>query len=188
MPTYRSISIKLHSQFDIEPFPEYIPRSRDYYIARGIPTPAETPLFDDEANSTCSVYVPVFANSQFWLSYAVHPPVPEDQYFLFKLYINGAHIISWSTDKDDKWKGKTMFALFEGEDDQGRMRVEKRVLCFAAPAAQDGKWDDVIGCFDERACLEVRVHRALGRSRVERQVKEYRMTEHGKNERGIRYV
>jgi hypothetical protein len=182
MPIYRSICVKLHSQFDIETFPEYIPRSRDYYVSRGIPAPDHTPRFDDEATSTCNVYIRAFPSSQFWLSYAVYPPVPKDQHFLFKLYINGAHIVSWSTGKEDKWMGKTMFALFEAEDDDGRKRVERRVLCFAK---SEGGGDGLEGCFDENACLEVKVHRALGRKRVERQVEEYRATEHGRCEKGI---
>ncbi|KAF2449996.1 hypothetical protein P171DRAFT_461041 [Karstenula rhodostoma CBS 690.94] len=185
MPVYRSISIKLHSQFDIETFPEYVPRPRSHYLSRGVPTPAHTPPFDDAATSTCSVYIRAFPSSQFWLSYAVFPPVPAEQHFLFKLYVDGAHVVSWSTGKEEGWKGKTMFALFEVEDEEGRKRVEKRVLCFAKG---DGTGDrgGVEGCFDEKTCLEVRVHRALGRKRVQRQVEEHRATEHGSDERGIR--
>ncbi|KAJ4360908.1 uncharacterized protein N0V89_001477 [Didymosphaeria variabile] len=190
MPIYRSISVKLHSQFDIETFPEYVPRSQDYYISRGLPVPADTPRFEDEATSTCSVYIPSYPASQFWLSYAVSPPVPEDQHFLFKLYINGAHIVSWSTGKEEKWKGKTMFALFETEDEGGRNRVEKRVLCFAKPDPTEGTENGVGGggWFDEETCLEVRVHRALGRKRAERKIEEYAGTEFGKCERGVSLV
>lgn len=184
MPTYRSISIKLHSQFDIETYPEYIPRSRSSYAGRGMPTPTHTPVFDDEATSTCNVYIPVYPNSQFWLSYAVYPPVPEDQHFLFKLYINNAHVVSWSTGKEDEWKGKTMFALFEMEDEEGRKRVEKRLLLFSAP--KEGKWEDVKDLWDEKACLEIKVHRARGKKRVERVVEKYSKTEHGMCERGVR--
>ncbi|KAF1979429.1 hypothetical protein BU23DRAFT_586619 [Bimuria novae-zelandiae CBS 107.79] len=183
MPNYRSISIKLHSQFDIETYPEFLPRPHSHYVSRGIPTPATVPVFEDSQTSTCSVYVPVYANSQFWLSYDISPPVPDDQHFLFKLYINGAHVVSWSTGKEDKWKGKTMFALFEMEDDDGRKRVEKRVMCFTAP--KDGRWGDVENVWDEKARLEIRVHRALGRKRAERVVEEYGTTEHGKCEKGI---
>ncbi|KAL1600664.1 hypothetical protein SLS60_007052 [Paraconiothyrium brasiliense] len=190
MPIYRSISVKLHSQFDIETLPEYVPRSRNYYIARGLPVPPDTPQFVNEATSTCSVYVPVYPASQFWLSYAVSPPVPEDQHFLFKLYINGAHIVSWSTAKEEKWKGKTIFALHEVEGEGGRKRVEKRVLCFAKPDPTEGMSNGVEagGWFDEERCLEVRVHRALGRKRVERKVEEYAGTEFGRREKGVSLV
>lgn len=187
MPVYRSISIKLHSQFDIEAFPEYVPRPRSYYLSCGVPSPVHTPLFDDAATSTCSVYIRAFPGSQFWLSYAVFPPVPADQHFLFKLYINGAHVVSWSTGKEEGWKGKTMFALFEVDDGDGRKRVEKRVLCFGKGHG-GGNGVGVDDCFDENTSLEVRVHRALGRTRVEREVEEYGATKHGKDEKGIRCV
>lgn len=184
MPVYRSISLKLHSQFDIETFPEYVPRPRSFYLARGIPnTPKSTPAFDDATTSTCSVYIRAFPNSQFWLSYAVFPPVPEDQHFLFKLFINGKHLVSWSTGKDEKWKGKTMFALFEVDDGEGKKGFEKRVLCFAKESEGRGSLEE---CFDEEKCLEVRVYRALGRERVEREVQEYNATAYGRNESGIR--
>lgn len=186
MPTYRSINIKLHSQFDIETYPEYIPRSQGHYLSRGLAPPENTPIFDDEQNSACNVYIPVYPNSQFWLSYTVLPPVPNDQHFLFKLYINGAHIVSWSTGMEQQWRGKTMFALFEMEDDEGRQRVEKRILCFTPP--EDGTWGDVDDVWDEEACLEIRVHRALGKKRIERMVAPYKETVHGMHERGIRYV
>ena len=184
MPIYRSISVKLHSQFDIETYPEYIPRSQSYYFDRGLEPPANPPVFDDEQASTCNVYVPVYPNSQFWISYAILPPVPRDQHFLFKLYINGAHVVSWSTGKEEGWTGKTMFALCEMEDDAGKERVERRILLLTPP--KDGRWGDVDNVWDEKSCLEIRVHRALGKKRVERKVVEYETTEHGRNERGIR--
>lgn len=184
MPIYRSISIKLHSQFDIETYPEFIPRSQSYYTSIGLEAPANAPVFDDEQTSTCNVYVPVYPNSQFWISYAILPPVPDDQLFLFKLYINGAHVVSWSTGKEERWMGKTMFALFEMEDDDGKKKVEKRVLLFTPP--KDGRWGDVDDVWDEKSCLEIRVHRALARQRIERVVEEYETTEFGKCERGIR--
>lgn len=79
-----------------------------------------------------------------------------------------------------------MFALFEMEDDEGRQRVEKRILCFTPP--EDGTWGDVDDVWDEEACLEIRVHRALGKKRIERMVAPYKETVHGMHERGIRYV
>ncbi|KAL5416794.1 hypothetical protein PMIN04_008018 [Paraphaeosphaeria minitans] len=185
MPVYRSISLKLHSQFDIETFPEYIPRPRSFYASRNIPIPASTPPFDDAATSTCTVYIRAFPASQFWLSYAVLPPIPADQHFLFKLFVDGEHVVSWGTGRKEGWKGKTVFALFEVEDGEGRKRIEKRVLCFAKG---DGDGGGVEGCFDEGRCLEVRVHRALGRKRVEREVQEHEATERGNGESGVSLV
>jgi hypothetical protein len=168
---YRSIDVGLHSQFDIETLPEYRPCPHD--------NTDFTPPFVEERTSTCAAYVPALPGSTFWIRYTVSPPVPEGHYFLFKLYINGAHIMSWSTGKDEEWQGKTMFGLFESpEDEDGKKRIEKRVLCFST--------NDDVDAFDETARVEIRVHRADGRKRVERQVEEYQNTEHGKTGRGIR--
>ena len=180
---YRSIDIGLHSQFDIETLPEYYPDPRDYYIARGI-TGFTPELLDDKA-STCSVYVPAYPGSTFWIGYSVSPPVPESHYFLFKLYIDGAYVTSWSAGKAENWKGKTMFALFETPQDEcDKKRIEKRVLCFT----MSGSGRDTVDVFDETARVEVRVHRADGRKRVERRAEEYKNTQHAKDAKGVRYV
>jgi hypothetical protein len=168
---YRSIEVGLHSQFDIETLPEYRP---DPNVITGF-----TSQFVEEKTSTSSVYILALPGSTFWIAYSVSPPVPEEHFFLFKLYINGAHIVSWSTGREEGWQGKTMFGLFDSpEDEDGRKRIEKRVLCFAAK--------DDVDTFDETARIEIRVHRADGRKRVERQTEEYRNTEHAKNGGGIR--
>jgi hypothetical protein len=168
---YRSIDIGLHSQFDIETLPEYRPDPRG--------TSGFTPRYIEEKTSTCSVYVPALPGSMFWIGYSVSPPVPEGHYFLFKLYINGAIIMSWSTGKEEEWHGKTMFGLFESpEDEDGKKRIEKRVLCFTAK--------DSVDVFDETARVEIRVHRADGRKRVQRQAEEYKDTKHAKTGKGIR--
>ncbi|KAJ4361806.1 hypothetical protein N0V83_010747 [Neocucurbitaria cava] len=187
MPTYRSINIALHSQFDVETLPEYHPAARAEYIARGIS--GFTPEFISDSTSTCSVYIPVLPGSNFWISYSVSPPVPDEHYFLFKLYINGAHIVSWSTGKEERWKGKTMFGLFERPEEQERKsRVEKRVLCFAPPNQSDGEWNDMADVFDEHACIMIKVLRANGRKRVKREMEEYSKTQHARNDKGIHLV
>lgn len=171
MPTYRSINIALHSQFDIERIPEYHPPLSPFALPSD--HPAIAPLVDD-ATATCSVYVPVLSGSQFWISYSVSPPVPEGHYFLFKLCIDGENIVSWSTGKEDAWMGKTMFGLFDAGIGK---TVEKKVLCFSAP--------DKEGQVKEGS-VEVRVHRASGRKRVERETKVYGEMEHAKREGGVR--
>jgi hypothetical protein len=185
MPTHRSINIALHSQFDVETFPEYDPLPQMYYTSRGVTR--TVPEAVDDATSTCSAYIPVLPGSTFWIGYSVSPPVPEGHYFLFKLYINGAHIVSWSTGKEEGWKGKTMFGLYErSKDEDGKRRIEKRMLCFTASDKRDRVWRDVMDPFDERLCMEIRVHRAHGRKRVERQMEEYKNTQHAKNAKGIK--
>ncbi|EAT80733.1 hypothetical protein HBI56_227900 [Parastagonospora nodorum] len=180
MPTYRSINIALHSQFDVETLPEYFPLPQKNY-----PDTHRVPKLIDETTSTCSVYIPVLPGSLFWIGYSVSPPVPVGQYFLFKLYINGAHIVSWSTGEEEEWKGKTMFGLYERpEDEDGRQRLEKRALRFTAMKDKK-KWDDVEDVFDEKMCLEIRVLRAHGRKRIEREVESYEKTEHAGKGKGI---
>ncbi|KAF2713030.1 hypothetical protein K504DRAFT_423337 [Pleomassaria siparia CBS 279.74] len=188
MPTYRGITIQLHSQFDIDTFPEYVPKPQEYYTEHGIT--AQAPLQIDEKTSSCSVYIAVFPGSTFWLSYSVAPPVPEDQLFVFKLFINSAHIVTWSTDKEHEWTGKTMFGLFEREEDgqEGRKRIEKRALRFTAPDGIDGAWKDVPDAFDEVSKIEIRVHRASGKKRTEWETEQYSKTAHGKSPRGVDLV
>jgi hypothetical protein len=173
MPTYRSISIALHSQFDIETLPEY-------YLPASSPTtysyPTTTtsiPPFIEDTTSTCSVHIPVLPGSQFWIAYSVSPPVPKGHYFLFKLHIDGERVMSWSAGKKEKWRGKTMFGLFG----VGERRVEKRVFCFSAP--------DREGCVKD-GCIEIRVHRASRMRRIEREVELFEETGLAKNAGGIR--
>ncbi|KAL6709350.1 hypothetical protein ACN47E_001757 [Coniothyrium glycines] len=187
MPKYRRIDIALHSQFDIETIPEYYPEPKEAYVARGIE--GFVPELVHDKTSTCSVYVPVLPGSTFWISYSVSPPVPDGHYFLFKLYINGTHIVSWSTGKDEQWRGKTMFGLYEGhETTTSKRAVEKRILRFAPPNQKVDKHKETVGIFDEAACIEVRVHRADGRKRVERELQRYHKTQYAKTGKVIDLV
>ena len=82
-----------------------------------------------------------------------------------------------------------MFGLFESpEDEYGRKRIEKRVLCFTSPSRRDKTGKGSADMFDDTARVEVRVHRANGRKRIERQAEEYGRTAHAKNEKGISLV
>ncbi|KAF2175657.1 hypothetical protein K469DRAFT_679615 [Zopfia rhizophila CBS 207.26] len=183
MPTYRSINVELRSQYDIDAIPEYFPKPYAYYIKQGIT--ADLPSLVDEKTSTCSVYVPVLPSSQFWISYSVSPPV-EDKFFLFKLFINGTHIVSWSTGKNDGWKGKTMFGLYEREEgEDGKKRFEKRALCFTDCDKKDRKWKGVTNAYDAGAYMEVKVHRASGRRRIPREADNFKETFHATHGRGI---
>ncbi|EUC28449.1 hypothetical protein COCCADRAFT_109110 [Bipolaris zeicola 26-R-13] len=179
-----SVDITLHSQLDIEKLPEYHPDPRDDHgITRFMPKPFES------KTSTCSVFVPALPGTAFWISYAVSPPVPDEHYFFFKLYIDGAHIVSWSTGKAEGWRGKTMFGLFESpEDAEGVKRIEKRVLCFAPPRENDTHRIGMVDILDETACVEIRVHRAHARKRIQRQVEMYEDTQHAKEGRRINLV
>lgn len=184
MPTYRSINISLDTQFDVDTLPEYYPLPQEYYTAREITHKAPNPV--DNASSTCSVYVPALPGDTFWIVYSVSPPVPNGHYFLFKLYIDGAHILSWSTGREEGWKGKTMFGLYERpEDDEGKRRIEKRVLCFSSMDNCGSDQEISNAAFDEKMCMEIKVHRAHGRKRIERKLETYSATPHASSAKGI---
>jgi hypothetical protein len=184
MPEYRSIDFGLHSQFGVERLPEFDPLPPEHYTSRGIVR--TVPNWVDEASSTRSVYIPVLPGSSFWISYVVSPPIPDGHYFLFKLYINGTHVVSWSTGKEEGWKGRTMFGLYErAEDEDGKKRVEKRVLSFTSPDKKTKVWDDVKDAFEDNMRMEIKVHRAHRRARMEREMEEYGRTEHAQNAKGI---
>lgn len=89
MPTYRSITTSLVSQFDILNLPEFSPPS--------IPSDpfANAPTLISPDHSLISIYVPIYPSSQFWLRYSISPPYPPRALFYFKLYVNGKCIVSW---------------------------------------------------------------------------------------------
>ncbi|KAH8701316.1 hypothetical protein GQ44DRAFT_831994 [Phaeosphaeriaceae sp. PMI808] len=169
------INVALHSQFDADFIPEYEP----------LPHSINSTKILDKTPPKCSVYIPTFPGSTFWIEYWISPPVPDDQYFLFKLYIDGVHIFNWSTGKEEGWSGKTMFGLYERqEDEEGKKRIEKRVLCFTPPntrAFAKGQCKDNV-------CMEIKVHRAHGRKRVGRRTEEYSKTQYAKKAQGIDFI
>jgi len=184
MPEYRSIKFALHSPSEVSPISEFSPLPQEHYISRGVVR--TVPKHRDESSSTCSVYVPVSEGSMFWIAYSISPPIPDGHYFLFKLYINGRHILSWSTGKEEGWTGKTMFGLYERpEDEDGKKRVEKRVLSFTSPDQKSKVWDDVKDPFEDNMRMEIKVHRAHGRVRMEREMQEYSKTPHAQDAKGI---
>ncbi|KAK3113812.1 hypothetical protein LTR53_008519 [Teratosphaeriaceae sp. CCFEE 6253] len=169
MPTLRGINITLHSQYDALAIPEY--------TAAGLAIPPRhLPLQDaamgethvgecestpvDGAASAVDIHIPVYQNSQFWLSYSC-PPSPADRsfrYWYFKLCVGDQCLVSWGTSERENWRGKTMFALFHGGMDfERRGVVEKRGLFFpdSARAAARGKG----------AVFKVKVFRAVARKR-----------------------
>lgn len=93
--------------------------------------------------------------------------------------------MGWSTSKEEGWTGKTMFGLYEKIDDEGRKRVEKRVLCFAPPDRKDQGCEGHPGSLTEGGCLEIKVCRAHGRRRVERNLELYESTQHARSGEGI---
>ncbi|ORX90923.1 hypothetical protein BCR34DRAFT_299306 [Clohesyomyces aquaticus] len=169
MPTHRGVSVALCSQWEAQPMAEYEPIPQDYYDNLNIP--GVVPQHINEETATRCVYVLVQPRCQFWLTYSIAPPVPEEQGFLFKLYINNAPIVNWSCGKDEDWYGTTMFGLYE-KDQDGKKRYEKRMFFFTGPGNGEDTWKGVTDPFDMDACVEVRVHRTHGRMRIPRESKQ----------------
>ena len=135
MPNYRSITIAFRSQYDISMIPEFDPPDPELTNARSFsntPYVSSAPKAVDGTTSTVSVYIPIYPSSQFWICYDISPPAPPAAHFLFKLFINGAHVVSWSCGQEDGRKGKTIFGLFESpENREGKKFVERRSLFFS---------------------------------------------------------
>ncbi|KAL9123668.1 MAG: hypothetical protein Q9217_006922 [Psora testacea] len=156
MPTYRSITLSLISQYDILTIPEYAPPTfpNDPFTA--------APTLVDTDHSLVSVYIPTYPSSQFWLSYSISPPHPPKLLYYFKLYINGQEIVSWGCGEHDEYKGKTMFGLYDTGLTMGKKPVlEQRVLCFAQAETYG---DHAPGSLSD--VMEIKVFRSKGRERV----------------------
>ncbi|KAL0256939.1 hypothetical protein SLS55_007748 [Diplodia seriata] len=179
MPTYKNITLSLRSSaHETAPLLEF-------------PPPPHLPgvRIEDARSSTATVYVPASPGLTFWIAYHIKPPAyledPDVKYFLFKLYMEGRHVVTWAVGEEDGWKGKTMFGLFENAAWRGG--VEKRAFAFAAGREGDGGDVDVERDHEERF-MEVRVLRASARKRVQRETPELMETEVGREGAGgIKY-
>jgi hypothetical protein len=172
MPTYKDITVTMHTPFTIEGIPE---------IAPPAPTALSTsPIKQlvNESRRCVSVYVPVMPQSLFWLSYAITDPPTDGTFFVFKLFVNRQEIVTWSCDKDQKWKGKTMFGLFDtGLDDMvvGGAGMEKRVFKFGSPGQEDWRVvGDLRADGEKHRFVEVRVCRANMKMRTPRVMDKYK--------------
>ncbi|KAL9101786.1 MAG: hypothetical protein Q9163_002982 [Psora crenata] len=164
MPTYRSITLSLISQYDILTIPEYAPPASPNDPFTTAPTLVDTD------QSLVSVYIPTYPSSQFWLSYSISPPHPPKLLYFFKLYIQGQEIVSWGCGEDDEYQGKTMFGLYDTGFTKGNKPVvERRALCFADAG---GHADGPPGSLSN--VMEVRVFRSKGRKRVSPELKCFR--------------
>ncbi|OCL04130.1 hypothetical protein AOQ84DRAFT_367785 [Glonium stellatum] len=184
MPNYRNITIALRSQYDISAIPEFHPPESelsDTPFSSNTSHASSALKAVDNMASTVSTYIPIYPSSQFWICYEISPPVPLAAYFFFKLLINGAHVVSWSCGREDGWRGKTMFGLFETpENEEGKKFVERRSLFFGDVRESVGN--------GPTGFMEIRVHRSNGRKRIARQLEEFEKTVHPKHGRGIELV
>lgn len=147
MPTYRSITTSLVSQFDLMIIPEYPPP------ASHPDSKSMLPIHINEELSLVSVFIPTYSGSQFWISYSIAPPNPPKALYYFKLFLNGACVVSWGCGKEDEYKGKTMFGLYESDAKmEGETGIQKKILCFRDES--EGSDEDI---------LEIKVYRCKGR-------------------------
>lgn len=163
MPTYRSITISLISQFDILTIPEYAPptTSTDPF--------SSAPTLVNPDHSLVSVYIPTYPSSQFWLSYSISPPHPPKSLYYFKLYLNGNLVVSWGCGEDDAYRGKTMFGLFRPGRTSGLAKgatLERRFLCFCPDNTSLGH----LPLDNLNDVMEIRVFRSKARKRIKPEV------------------
>jgi hypothetical protein len=153
MPLFRAVTVTVHTPFAIDGLPE-----------TPLPVRTKARVVAEEENKCASVFVPAHPQSLFWLSYAAEA-LTDETFFVFKLFINRKHVVTWCCDEDHEWKGNVQFALFSksgGNNVVGGKGMEKRVLQFG----------DVRPGGDEDRCVEVRVYRADRKTRITRQLED----------------
>lgn len=184
MPTYRNITIQLHSDTTdgkLETTQFWLskrqPQLTENQVVLELAPPTSsrhssdqcpTPLLQDDVNACVSVYVPIHPKALFWLSYKIEPPPVDGTFYVFKLFVNKKEIATWCCDAENNFKGKTMFGLFDtNETVEGSKVLEKRVFRFGP--ADSRVVGNLSGDKDEDRFLEVRVCRANVRKRVDPQ-------------------
>ncbi|EON63363.1 hypothetical protein W97_02590 [Coniosporium apollinis CBS 100218] len=204
MPTHRSITIQLFTPREtIAPVPEFsqspsTPSSPASDSASSSSSTSSsslgsTPTAELSKNETIvSRYIPHIPNTQIWIRYRIKPsPSPPQSprtdpstesgtaYYLFKLFVNSVHFVSWCVGEENKWKGTMMYGLYELEENHECTReLDRRNLSFQRSATEDDVVSDVQGHF------EIKVFRAKGRKRVPRQVNEFDKSEIGRQTGG----
>ncbi|KAI4195732.1 MAG: hypothetical protein LQ350_007013 [Teloschistes chrysophthalmus] len=162
MPTYRNITINLVSQFDILNIPEYAPPT-----THSDPF-AEAPALVDKSLVSC--YIPIYPLSRFWFAYSISAPHPPKALYYFKLFINGACVVSWGCGEENDFKGKTMYALFDsGELWMGEPTVDAMGFGFTSETTHPNPPNGMLG-----HAMEVRVYRARGRRRIKPDLEDAR--------------
>ncbi|KIW01117.1 uncharacterized protein PV09_07405 [Verruconis gallopava] len=149
MPICRGISVTILTPFALDGLPETVVHTRTLSKSA------------EDDGKFASVFIPAHAQSLFWLSYSVEAP-SHDAFLVFSLFIQSHHIVTWSCDADEDWRGKVQFTLFKKDvnDVVGGAGMEKRVFQFG----------DVLPAHDEERCIEVRVCRANKKLRIPRQL------------------
>lgn len=184
MPKYRNISVQLCGDTSdgdlpelprlapgvarLTPLPLVILELAPPMVARHSPTKCLTPLLQDNEKAQISVYVPMTPKALFWVSYSIEPPPVDGTFFVFKLLVNHEEVVTWSCDANNKFKGKTMFGLFDTHADEGGQGLEKRLFRFGTASNLDTRVvGDLSGDKEEDRFVEVRVFRAKAKKRID---------------------
>ena len=173
MPTYRTITISLVSQFDIMTIPEYAPPK--------VPNDpfSEAPILVDTVKSLVSVYIPTYPSSQFWIYYSIAPPYPPKAVFYFKLFLNRSCVVSWGCGERDNYKGRTMFAMSDSVQSwMGHPNIERRAMCFVSPE-QSANTVHASNSFED--FMELKVYRSKGRKRIQPILESLGLASRGRN-------
>jgi hypothetical protein len=156
MPTYKSLSLTLHSPQPIpNPLSNLAPASGGPLPEH--PPPPSKPLVDHSTN-TISVVIPTYPAQQFWLVYSFDSAsltTANDgksgnaAFYVFKVYLNDREVVTFHVGPEQEWKGKCMFAI---RSHDGKLGREVFVL-------ERGMGEVVVKVF--RGDKKVRVPRAL---------------------------
>lgn len=203
MPALKGVTVALQSQYDARTVPEQVAK---FSLAGAATCNGQVLATGDQGNvshhfdhqdfplSTIDVLIPIYPNSQFWISYDclaatqqqqqdqeslhceqdlapnthISCASPTTRYFLFKLLVNNTQIVSWGVGAKDEWQGKTFFALQSaGSDFDGKGVVEKRGFFFplVPSGVVDGTSEGSEPAGAASAAFEISVFRALARRR-----------------------
>ena len=151
-----------------------------------------SPIKLAEPNTTppiLDVYISTIPASQFWISYEIDSKeiirstdsgrydenddnVPAPEYVYFKLLLNGECVVSWGVGTEHEWKGKTMWALGQGNCVfRGDGSLAKKGFFFSAQSSQQQQQQKLQHSElleKDDGVFEIRVFRARGRKRTGR--------------------
>jgi hypothetical protein len=168
MPAIEDVYIELQCQQNVStgaPIEEFAPRPP----RADDPENQFMPKLYNANTRTCSVFIPIFPQAQFFLNYHVEPPMDESQFYVFKLFVNGEEFVTWSCGPEHAFCGKTQFGLFDTSKGDGK-GLRKRAMYFGAECRIIG---DLTVDKDEHRLLEVRVYRGDKKMRAPRDSELY---------------
>lgn len=162
--------MKIHTPFALQGLSEIAP-------TEGISDRSPAKQFVDESRCRVSVFVPVMPQAQFWISYNVEkPPIePEGIFYVFKLLVNGQPLVTWCCGEEEGWRGKTVFSLYDAEQDGAAGGAGMQKMCFHFSKQDEDGLDEQASEYtgEQERCVEVKVCRANVKIRVPRDLPRY---------------